>query len=130
MTTPFWSILFVILIPFFLALFNDYLRYKEFGEFDNNHPREQTAKLTGLGARVWAAQQNSWEALIMYSPSVLIAHLVGADPLQSTYAAVVFCVARVVHSACYILNWGALRSISYFVALGCCLRFFWLAAQV
>ena len=129
MTIPFWSVLFIILIPFFLALFNDYLRVREFGEFDNNNPREQTANLTGLGARVWAAQQNSWEALVMFAPSVLIANIAGADPVQSTYAAVVFCVARVSHSAFYIFNIGTLRSISYFVALGCCLRLFWLAGN-
>ena len=129
MTTPFWTVLIAILIPFFLALLNDLLRFRQFGVFDNNHPREQTAKLTGLGARVWAAQQNAWEALIMYIPSVLIAHIAGADPVQSTYAAIVFCIARISHSTFYLLDFSTLRSASYFVALACCLRFFWLAAN-
>jgi len=128
MTIPFWSVLFIILIPFVLALVNDYLRLKEFGEFDNQHPREQTAKLTGLGARVWAAQQNAWEALVMFVPCVLIAHLAGADPGGSATAAIVFCAARVLHAAFYISNLGTPRSLSYFVALGCCLWLFRLAA--
>jgi len=128
MTTPFWSVLFVILIPFVLALSADYLRVKEFGDFDNEHPREQTARLTGVGARVWAAQQNAWEALIMFAPCVVIAHLAGADPGRSATAAIVFCVARVLHAAFYISNLSTLRSLSYFVALGCCLWLFWLSA--
>ena len=130
MTIPLWSVLFIILIPFGLALVSDYIRFKEFGVFDNEHPREQVAKLTGVGARTWAAQQNSWEALIMFVPSVLIAHIVGADPIQSAYAAIFFCIARVTHSICYIFNLSTIRSLSYFVALGCCLWFFWLSSKI
>jgi len=120
----------IILIPFFLALFGDLLRLKAFETFDNHNPRQQTLELSGLGTRVWSAQQNAWEALAMYVPSVLVAHIVGADPQQSTYAAIVFCAARVVHASCYIFNFATLRSLSYFIALGCCVRLFWLAAQV
>ncbi len=112
MTIPLWSVLFVILIPFVLALINDYMRYKEFGVFDNEHPREQTAKLTGTGARLWAAQQNAWEALIMFAPSVLIAHSLGADAHESAYAAIIFCAARIMHSICYVFNFATLRSLS------------------
>jgi uncharacterized MAPEG superfamily protein len=127
-TIPFWSVLFIILIPFALALINDYVRYREFGVFDNNHPRQQTAQLTGTGARIWAAQENAWEALMIFVPSVLIAHAVGADASESATAAIVFCGARVMHSIFYICNFAMLRSLSYLVALGCCLWLFWLSA--
>ncbi len=129
MTIPLWGILLLILIPFFLALLSDYLRIKELGKFDNNYPREQTAQLTGLGSRVCAAQQNAWEALIMYTPSVLVAHLVGADAQQSAYAAILFCIARVIHSCSYLFNLATVRSVSFFVALGSCLWLFWLAGS-
>ena len=129
MTIPLWGILFLILITFSLAALGDYLRFRELGDFDNNYPRDQTAKLTGIGARVWAAQQNSWEALIMYVPSVLVAHIVGADPALSGYAALVFCAARVVHAGCYLANIATIRSASYFVALGCCVWLFWLSGS-
>ena len=82
MTIPFWSVLFIILIPFALALINDYVRYREFGVFDNNHPRQQTAQLTGTGARIWAAQENAWEALMIFVPPVLIAHAVAQMPVN------------------------------------------------
>ena len=130
MTIPFWGILYLLVVTFLLAALGDLLRIKEFGEFDNNYPRDQSSKLTELGSRVWAAQQNSWEAIIMYVPSVVVAHLVGVDLEQATIAALVFCVARFFHALFYIVNIGTLRSISYFVAFGCCLRLFWLAGNV
>ena len=50
MTIPLWGILFLVLITFSLAALGDYLRLSELGDFDNNYPRDQTAKLTGIGA--------------------------------------------------------------------------------
>ena len=129
MTIPLWGILFLFLVTFCLAALGDILRVREFGKFDNRYPREQTSKLTGLGSRVWAAQQNSWEAIIIYSPSVIVAHQVGADPVNSVYAAVIFCAARIFHALFYIINLGTLRSVSYFVAFGCCLWLFWLSGN-
>lgn len=129
MTTPLWTILFVLLLPTLLALIADALRIKEFDKYDNNYPREQAAKLSPIGQRAWAAQQNAWEALIMYVPSVIVAHLAGADGQQAAYAAVTFCIARVAHAFFYIANLATLRSASYFVALGCCLWLFWLAGN-
>ena len=130
MTIPLWGLLFLIVIPFLLAGLNDVIRYKELGSFDNNYPREQTAKLTGLGARVWSAQLNAWEALAIYTPAVLVAHVVGADPAMSAKAAIAYCAARVFHAAFYLLNIATLRSLSYFVALGCVFWLFWLSGQV
>ena len=129
MTTPFWALLFLILLPIVLAGVSDYLRAREFDSYDNNYPREQTAKLSDLGKRAWAAQQNAWEALIIFTPSVMVAHLTGADVQQSAYAALIFCGARAAHAAFYLLNSATLRSISYMVALGCCCWLFWLAAN-
>jgi len=53
-------------IPVSLAVLNACLRYKEFGEFDNNHPRIQQLQQKGIGARVLAAQNNSWETLQVF----------------------------------------------------------------
>ena len=129
MTIPFWTLLVAILIPFVLAMLGDYARYREFGILDNAHPREQSARLTGPGARLWAAQQNAWEALALFAPSVFVAHLAAADAHQSAWLAIVFCLARMAHPVFYVLNRSTLRSISYLVALGCCLWLFWLAAK-
>ena len=129
MTTPLWALLFLILLPLVLAGVSDYLRIKEFDSFDNNYPREQSDKLSGIGKRAWAAQQNAWEALIIYTPSALVAHVAGADVQQSAYAALLFCAARVAHAVFYLMNLATLRSTSFMVALGCCLWLFWLAGN-
>ena len=36
------------------------------GGYDNRHPRQQQAQLTGFGARALAAHQNAFEALIIF----------------------------------------------------------------
>ena len=55
------------LIPYVMAFISGYFRKKQFGKVDNQNPREQYAKLEGVGARAVAAQQNSWEALGIYT---------------------------------------------------------------
>ncbi|NND81565.1 MAG: MAPEG family protein [Gammaproteobacteria bacterium] len=127
MTTPLWAILFLLFIPLLLAFTSDYFRIKQFGKFDNNNPRIQSAGLTGVGQRAWAAQQNAWEAIILYAPAALVAHVVGADAQQSAQAALLYCGARVLHALFYLLDLDKLRSLSFLVALGCVLWLFWLA---
>ncbi len=129
MTIPFWSVLFAILMPNILAFVSEYMRYKRFDVYDNQHPREQSAQLTGTGARMWAAQQNAWEALMMFAPAVVIAHLLGADAQLSAYAALLFCMARILHAVFYYLNWSTARSLIHTVALGSCLWLFYLSAN-
>ena len=46
--------------------------------FDNTGPRGWLAKQTGAAARANAAQQNSWEALIVFAAGVLSAQIAGA----------------------------------------------------
>jgi len=128
MTIPFWAIVFAIVMPNLLAFTSEYMRFKQFDAYDNQHPREQSAKLTGAGARMWAAQQNAWEALMMFAPSVLIAHTLGANAQHSAYAALLFCVARILHAICYYFNWSTTRSLIHMVALGSCFWLFYLAA--
>ena len=43
------------------------------GGYDNNHPRDQQAKLQGFGARALAAHQNAFESLIVFSAAILLA---------------------------------------------------------
>jgi uncharacterized MAPEG superfamily protein len=88
----------------------------------------QAAALTGTGARVNAAQLNAWEALAVFSASVFVAHLAGADPGGSATASVVFVAARILHAVFYVTDLAPLRSLSFAVAFGACLRLFWLAA--
>ncbi|MBW2233407.1 MAG: MAPEG family protein, partial [Deltaproteobacteria bacterium] len=90
MTTPFWCVLILLLIPYILASLGGAFRVRQLGTLDNKHPRQQAAELEGMGARAYAAQQNAWEALPGFGLAVVIAHIAGADPAASATTAVVF----------------------------------------
>ena len=81
--------------------------------YDNRNPRVQQASLTGWGARAVAAHQNSFEALMFFTPAVFISHLAGTPEMASQAAtlAIVHTVARILYPAAYIANVHAVRSI-------------------
>ena len=62
MTVPFWRVIIVAFIPYLLAGVGLYFRIVQFGDWDNDNPRAQYAKLEGVGWRAWNAQLNAWEA--------------------------------------------------------------------
>ena len=90
MTTPFWCLLAAVAMPYLLAFTGTYFRKRELGTVDNRNPRQQALQLTGAGARCYAAQQNAWEALAVFTAAVVTAHLFQADPADSSTAALVF----------------------------------------
>lgn len=119
MTIPFWSLLIAGLIPIILSWVGGYYRQKQFGTVDNKHPRQQYVQLEGAGARAFAAQQNAWEALAIFTGAVLVSHLAGATGSMAATAAVVFIIARILHAVFYIANVDILRSLAFLVGLGC-----------
>ncbi len=128
MTTPLWCLMAVSVFPFVLAGLGGYLRVKQLGSLDANHPRVQAFELRGVAARAYAAQQNAWEAVTFFGVAVVIAHLAGADPAQSATASVIFVVARILHAVMYISDLAPLRTLVFVVGLGCCVWLFRLAA--
>ncbi|MEL6338754.1 MAG: MAPEG family protein [Myxococcota bacterium] len=66
-------------LPIVWSIIGGAQRARAEGGFDNNNPRRQAATLSGMGERAYAAHQNAWEALMMYTPAVMIATLTGAD---------------------------------------------------
>ena len=129
MTTPFWCLLIAVFLPYVLSTLGGYFKVKQFGTLDNKTPRVQAAKLEGVGARCYAAQQNAWEALPVFASAVLVAHLTGANPESSASAAVLWVVARVLHAVTYLANidWG--RSLAFLVGMGANVWLFVLAAR-
>ena len=128
MTVAFWCVFIACLLPIVTAWACAYFRVKQFGKIDNKHPRAQYAQLEGAGARAYAAQQNAWEALPVFTAAVLVAHLAGVDPSKSAIAAEVFIVARILYPVFYIANKDALRSLAFIVGLGACIALFIMAA--
>jgi uncharacterized MAPEG superfamily protein len=127
MTTPFWCLLIVAVIPFVLAGVGARFRIQQLGSLDARHPRVQALELRGAAARAYASQQNAWEALALFGTAVMIAHLAGANPGQSAIASSIFVVARLLHGPMYIADQAALRSGVFVVGLGCCVWLFALA---
>lgn len=127
MTTPQWCLAIATFLPIVLAMVGGTLRKRQFGELDNKYPRQQQARLEGAAARALAAQQNAWEALAMFVPAVLVAHLNGATTGQASTAALLFVAARILHGIFYLANIDLLRSLSWMVALGSVIWLFVLA---
>lgn len=127
MTTPFRCLLIVALMPYVLAGIGGYLRMKQLGVLDNNHPRVQAYKLEGIAARAWAAQANAWEALAVFGIVVIVAHLVHADPAASATAALVYLATRIAHPVLYLANLATIRTLVFVVGLGCIARLVQLA---
>jgi uncharacterized MAPEG superfamily protein len=119
MTTPFRCLFIVAILPYLLAGLGGYLRVKQLGHADNNHPRLQASQLTGPAARALAAQANAWEALGVFGTVVIVAHLVGADPQTSATASLIYLATRLAHPVLYISNFATARTLVFTVGLGC-----------
>lgn len=113
MTTALWCLLIAMLLPIVCAGIS-----KAGGQgYDNAHPRDWLARQEGFRARAVAAQQNSWEALILFGMAVLVAHVV-AGPLASVdQFAVAFVLARLAYIVAYVANWALFRSLVWLLGL-------------
>ena len=101
---------------------------QSFGAIDNHDPRGQADRLSGAGARAYAAQQNAWEAVATFTVVVVIAHLAGADPDTSATASIGFVAARLLHAVFYLTDVHVMRSLSFMAGLGCAIWLVVLAA--
>jgi uncharacterized MAPEG superfamily protein len=119
MTLPFWCVLIAGLMPFVATL-----TAKSRRGFDNANPREWLARQQGFRARAHAAQLNSFEAFPLFAAAVVIAHLRGANPDSIQLLALGFIGARVFFIGFYIANLASLRSLAWFVAIGCSVAMF------
>ena len=131
MTTPFWCLLITVLIPYVLAGTAGFLKNRDLGSIDNDHPRDQAEQFApaSAGRRAVAAQQNAWEAVAVFTAAVVVAHLAGAAEGASATAALVFVAARIAHAVCYVSGLSTLRSVSFLVGIVCCLTLFGLAIR-
>lgn len=114
MTLAYFCVFIATLLPIFCAGYA-----KKSGGFtvaDNRNPRSFLANTEGASARANAAQQNSFEALMMFAPIVIIAHLTEkASQLTINFWAIIFILSRIVYIYMYIKDKPAYRSLSWFV---------------
>ena len=128
MTTPFWCVLIVLLLPLPLAFVGGYFRGKAFGTADNKNPRAQAAKLEGPGARAYAAQANAWEAAILFPAAVLTTHAAGLPAEAAAPWAIAFVAFRVLHGIFYIQDIDKARSLAFMGGMICIIALFVKAA--
>jgi uncharacterized MAPEG superfamily protein len=124
MTTPFWCLFVVALLPYVWSSAAVYYRSQQLGSIDNKYPRRQQAQLEGIGARAMGAHQNAWEALALFTAGVFVSHAAGAPAGTAATLSLVFVAARVVHGVLYLANLDVLRSLVFFVGLGCVVGLF------
>jgi uncharacterized MAPEG superfamily protein len=99
---------FLVYLPHFIA---GSQRFKQPGGFDNNHPRDQTARLEGWAKRAAAAHQNGHETFSPFAISIVVAWLGHANEHTLTMLAIAFVVLRVLYIALYIGNLAPLRTV-------------------
>lgn len=87
------------------------------GGFDNNHPREWLARLTGWQARANAAQANSFEALPFFIGAVAIALAAGADAQRLSLLALAWVLLRAAFVALYLADKANARSLVWTAAV-------------
>lgn len=124
MRVAIFVLLCLCVLPYVMALISGYYRRQQLGRYDNKNPRQQYAQLEGAGARAVAAQQNAWEALIIYSEALLA---VAASRVEITYlaeAALVVLAARILHGVFYLANLDKLRSLAFLIAIVPCFYLF------
>ena len=97
------------------------------GGYDNRNPRGQQATLTGFGARAKAAHENSFEALILFTPGVIAVMVLNVPSIMVQYTAMVFIVARIVYLIMYWIDQHLLRSIAWGIGYGASLYLIWQA---
>jgi uncharacterized MAPEG superfamily protein len=96
------------------------------GGFDNHNPRQWLTNLQGWQARAHAAQLNSFEALPFFIAGVLVAQQHAAPQHVVNGLALAFVLLRVGFIGAYLKDLANLRSVLWFLALGCCVALFFI----
>ena len=112
MTTPFYCLFAMMLLAFLTKVPVAVAQVRVGrGRYDNRDPRSQQAQLSGWGKRALSAHQNTFEAIILFSPAVLISHFAPLDAQQTAATlALVHLGARILYPVLYIADVHLMRS--------------------
>ena len=119
MNLPVVSLLVAMSLPYVWGAVSVPLRKQQLGKLDNDHPREQQAKSTGVALRAQSASANAFEALAVYGPAVVVQQLLApAAALASTFA-ITWMIARTLHGVLYLANVSPVRWLAWLVGVCC-----------
>lgn len=127
MTTAYLCVLGGALMPIFWTLIAKVGGPRRMPMQANAAPREFLATLSGHQKRADYAQQNAFEAFPAFAAAVIISHLAGAPQASIDLLALIWIAARLAHGICYVADWASLRSLVYFVGMGCVIGLFVIA---
>lgn len=119
MVLPYIVLSVLVIMPYVIKGFALPQIVKEKGSYDNKNPRTQMAECKGMAARLTAAQNNAWEALIFYTACLFVAVQLKAGKELVNTVSLVFLIARILHAVSYAKDWDKLRSFAFFVAFAC-----------
>ena len=131
MTIAYFCVIVACLLPIVcagLAKSKGFGRPRREGGFDNEHPREWLAKLTGWQARANAAQANSFEALPLFVAGVLVAHQMNAAQGTLDALAVAFVAMRLAFIGAYLADKASLRSMVWLAGVVISVALFFIGA--
>lgn len=125
MTLAYWCVLIGLILPIVWVGFAKFFGPKKMPIENNKNPREYLANLEGMQKRADWAQQNAFEAFPAFAAAVIIAHVTGgAAQATINTLAVIWVIARLAHGGCYLADKSSLRSLCYFVGMGCVVGLF------
>jgi uncharacterized MAPEG superfamily protein len=75
--------------------------------------RDREIIATPWAARAKAAHANAVENLVVFAPTVIVAHLMAISTPLTVLAAMVYCAVRVAHYFIYLLGIPLLRTLSF-----------------
>lgn len=111
-----WALLAVVLLPY-LARIPVARAMNQLGGYDNHLPREQQAKLQGLGARANAAHYNSFEALQLFLAAFAACVASGNTDSTMQLLAWLYVACRVGFIVCYLADWALARSTVWMIGV-------------
>lgn len=97
---------------------------------DNRYPRDWLARQEGYRKRADAAQLNAFEAAPPFYAAVILNIALASAPAQLNQLALLFVVARVLHLVFYVSDKHILRSLTFFVGIGCVVALFGQALSI
>ena len=114
MTTDLWMLAAAAALYFALTWAPAVRNVMRFGLFKLMGNRDDIpARGEGKEARPDKALANMGEAMLVFTPLVLIAHVSGLNDDLTARGAQLFVVARLAHAVCYLMGAPVLRTIAY-----------------
>lgn len=121
MTIAIWCVLAAILFPYFFTILA-----KSSKHFDNKDPRTYLQNLSGWRKRAHYVQLNSFEVHPAFAIAIIIAQLINTHQTTINLLAITFIVTRILYAICYLADRATLRSVCWFVGMGCIVALFFI----